>query len=83
MPPHSSSIYVVADTMEAHAGCEVIKACRGAFVAFGSATRHETTRKMSKTIESAWKHGWKWASERQSCCEDQFSLCFSGNELLG
>ncbi|CAK8995156.1 Hypothetical protein (Fragment) [Durusdinium trenchii] len=40
VPPHDSSIYVVEDTMEAHAGCEIIK----------------------------------------SCCGDQFSLCFSGNE---
>jgi len=40
IPPHDQSAYIVEDTLEAHAGCEVIK----------------------------------------SCCEDQFSLCFSGNE---
>eukprot|EP00435_Cladocopium_sp_Y103_P072134 s2_g39.t1 len=40
IPPHDASSYVVEDTLEAHAGCEVIK----------------------------------------SCCDDQFSLCFSGNE---
>lgn len=42
IPPHDASSYVVEDTLEAHAGCEVIK----------------------------------------SCCDDQFSLCFSGNEGL-
>ncbi|CAJ1380591.1 unnamed protein product [Effrenium voratum] len=39
IPPNSGSSYVVEDTMEDHAGCEVVK----------------------------------------TCCDDQFSLCFSGN----